>query len=110
MAEHHRHHVEIKVGERVVTSAEVDTPNLPGTVHASLHAVAGHLPPGSRGSLVDAVLDLPEVRGNRRLEVTVPLGDAESLLRIQERCADMTTRAAGASALVEAVLPKAGSR
>jgi hypothetical protein len=32
---------------------------------------------------------------------TVPPGDAESLLRLQDRCGDMSTRAAGCSALVD---------
>ena len=35
----------------------------------------------------------------------VPLGDAESLQRLEERTDGMTTRAAGSSALVDADLP-----
>ena len=60
---------------------------------------------GSRASLVDAVLDLPELQGGTHLEATVPLGDAESLQRLEERTDGMTTRAAGSSALVDADLP-----
>jgi hypothetical protein len=59
-------------------------------------------------SLVDAVLDLPEVQESARLEVTFPLGDSESLHRLQERCEDVTTHPAGVSALLEANLPSAG--
>ena len=77
----------------------------PDTAQVSLHAESGHLPVGSRASLVDAVLDLPEVQNSTHLEATVPLGDAESLQRLSERTDHMTTRAAGASALIDAELP-----
>jgi hypothetical protein len=98
--------VEVSDGDRVVASAQVTTsPDDPDTVRASLQAESGHLPVGSRASLVDAVLDLPELQGSTHLEATVPLGDSESLQRLEERTNDMTTRAAGSSALVDADLP-----
>ncbi len=50
-------------------------------------------------------LDLPELQGSTHLEATVPLGDAESLQRLRERTDNLTTRAAGASALIDADLP-----
>ena len=107
MADQSAHrNVEVTDGDRVVASAEVDTsPEDPDTVRASLHAESGHLPVGSRASLVDAVLDLPELQGSTHLEATIPLGDAESLQRLRERTDDMSTRAAGASALIDAHLP-----
>jgi hypothetical protein len=107
MTEHHRHqHLEVCDGDRTVAAAEVTTPEAPeGTVRVSLHAESGHMTPGSRASLVDAVLDLPEVREGARLEAALPLGDGESLDRLRERCEDMSTHSAGASALVEANLP-----
>lgn len=98
--------VEVSDGRRVVASAQVDTsPDAPDTAQASLHAESGHLPVGSRASLVDAVLDLPELHGGTHLEATIPLGDAESLQRLRQRTQDMTTRAAGSTALIEAELP-----
>jgi len=101
----HRH-VEVSDGTRVVASAQVTTsPEDPGTAQASLQAESGHLPAGSRASLVDAALDLPELQGGAHLEATAPLGDAESLQRLEERTDGMTTRAAGSSALVDADLP-----
>jgi hypothetical protein len=101
----HRH-VEVSEDERVIASAQVTTsPGNSRTVQASLQAESGHLPVGSRASLVDAVLDLPELQGGAHLEATVPLGDAESLQRLEERTDGMTTRAAGSSALVDADLP-----
>ena len=71
----------------------------------SLHAEAGHITPGRRASLVDAVLDLPEVQESARMEAAFRLGDNESLHRLQERCEAVTTRPAGWSALVDGNLP-----
>ena len=70
MAEHDRHqHVEIGNGDHAVAAAEVTTsPGPDGTARASLRAESGHITPGSRASLVDAVLDLPEVQDCARLE------------------------------------------
>src|SRR6266508_306724 len=103
MADHDAHrNVEVSGGGRVVASAQVDTsPEDPDTVRASLHAESGHLPVGSRASLVDAVLDLPELQDSTHLEATIPLGDAETLQRLREHTDHMTTRAAGASALID---------
>jgi hypothetical protein len=70
-----------------------------------LRAEPGHITPGRRASLVDAVLDLPEVQQSARLEAAFRLGDGESLYRLQERCEDVSTRPVGWSALVDANLP-----
>ena len=107
MAEHDLHqHVEISNGDHTVAAAEVTTsPGPDGTARASLRAAPGHITPGSRASLVDAVLDLPEVQDCARLEAAFPLGDWESLHRLKERCADVSTHPAGVSALAEANLP-----
>ena len=74
----------------------------------SLRAESGHITPGRRASLVDAVLDRPEVRESARLEAAFPLGDAESLHRLEQRCEHVRTRPAGSSAIVEADLPSGG--
>jgi hypothetical protein len=101
-----QHHVVIDDGNRPAAAADVITPwNSNGTVRVSLRAESGHIRPGTRSSLVDAVLDLPGVQDSARLEVVVPLGDSESLHRLQERCADVRIHAAGSSALVDATLP-----
>ena len=71
----------------------------------SLHAEPGHITPGCRASLVEAVLDLPEVQQSARLEAAFRLGDAESLLRLQQRCQDGSTRPAGWSTLFHADIP-----
>ncbi len=99
-------HVEIKSGDQTVAAAEVTTsPEPDGTAQASLHAAAGHIAPGRRASLVDAVMDLPEVQASGHLEATVPLGDGESLERLRERTDDTTTRPAGSTALVDGKIP-----
>jgi hypothetical protein len=102
-------HVEVKDGDQTVAAAEVTTvDNAEGTVRTSLLPSSGHTPPGSRASLVDAVMDLPEVQASSRLEATVPLGDAESLERLRERTEDTVTRPAGSTALVDADIPPGG--
>ena len=99
-------HVEIKNGDQPVAAAEVTTAEgAEGTARASLHAAPGHIAPGSRASLVDAIMDLPEVQASTRLEATVPLGDGESLERLRQRTEDAVTRPAGSTALVDANIP-----
>jgi hypothetical protein len=101
-----RQHVEVSDDDRTVATAEVTTSEGPGgTARVSLRAEPGHITPGCRASLVDAVLDLPEVQESARVEAAFQLGDSESLHRLQERCEDVSTRPAGWSALVDANLP-----
>jgi hypothetical protein len=104
----HRH-VGIKDGDQTVAGAEVTTSaESAGTARASLHAAGGHIAPGRRASLVDAVMDLPEVQESERLEAAAPLGDSESLERLRERTEDSTTRVAGSTTLLDARIPSAG--
>jgi hypothetical protein len=106
MAGHDLHQrVEVSDDDRTVATAEVTTSEgSGGTARVSLRAEAGHITPGRRASLVDAVLDLPEVRESARVEAAFRLGDSESLGRLQERCDDVSARSAGWSALVDANL------
>jgi hypothetical protein len=110
MSDPSRHqHVEIKDGDETVATAEVtSSPEPGGTAQASLRAAPGHIAPGSRASLVDAVMDLPEVQASDHLQATVPLGDAESLERLRERTDDATTRPAGSTALLDANIQPGG--
>ena len=103
----HRH-VEISDDDRTVAAAEVTSEGPGGTARASLSSDSGHIPPGRRASLVDAVLDLPEVRESARLKAAFPLGDSESLQRLQQRCDDVSAHPAGWSAILEASLPSGG--
>ena len=101
-----RQHVVVSDHDRTVAAAEVTTSGISGgTARAFLRAESGHITPGRRASLVDAVLDLPEVRDCTRLQAVLPLGDCETLQRLQERCGNVITRPAGSSAILEADLP-----
>jgi hypothetical protein len=101
-------HIEIKDGDQTVAAADVTTlGGVGGTARASLNAASGHVSPGKRANLVDAVMDLPEVQASARLQAAVPLGDGESLERLRERTEDTVTRAAGSTALVDADIPSA---
>ena len=110
MSRDERHtHVEVDVDGDVVATADVQQHDEHGVVRASLQVEPGHHPTGSRTRLVDAVLDLPEVQDQQRLEATLPIGDRELLERLRQRSEDMQTRPAGATALVDADLPEIGS-
>jgi uncharacterized phage protein gp47/JayE len=99
-------HVEVGGGGQPVAAAEVTTSDgADGTVRASLHAPAGHIAPGTRASLVDAIMDLPEVQASERMEATIPRGDGESLERLRERTEDAVTRPAGSTTLLDANIP-----
>ena len=113
MTEHDlRQHVEFsdQHHDHSVIMAEVTTsPGSGGTARVSLHAGSGHLTPGRRAVLVDAVLNLPEVRDSARLEAAFQLGDSESLHRLQERCEDARIHPAGWSVLLAANLQSAAA-
>ena len=96
-------HITIEDDGRVLAEADVQAE--PDVVRAALRVEAGHLPPGTRVRLVDAVLDIPDARPGTRLVVTLPAGDAEILERIRERCEQVQTRAAGASCLLDTTQP-----
>ena len=96
-------HITIEDDGRIL--AEADVRSEPDVVRAALRVEAGHLPPGTRARLVDAVLDIPDAEPGTRLEVTLPAGDAEMLERIRERCDQVDARRAGASCLLNTTQP-----
>src|ERR1700685_4573221 len=90
-----RQRVEVSDHDRTVATAEVTTSEgSGGTARVSLQAEPGHITPGRRASLVDAVLDLPEVQESARVEAAFRLGDSESLYRLPGGCAGVCTRPA----------------
>jgi hypothetical protein len=99
-------HVEIRdETDRTMAAANVTTDDGPdGTVRTSLRSDP-YAPPGYRTSLVDAVMDLPEVQASDRMEAAIPYGDAESLERLRQRTQDAEARAAGATTLLDANIP-----
>jgi hypothetical protein len=100
-------HVEVRDDEdRTAAIAEVTTARGPdGTVRTSMYAKSEHVRPGDRATLVDEVMDLPEVRESDRMEATVPRGDAETIERLRERTDEAVLRAAGGTTLLDANLP-----
>jgi hypothetical protein len=74
----HRH-VEINHDERTVAAAEVTSQGPSRTAWASLRAESGHITPGRRASLVNAVLDRPKCRKAHAPNVVFPLGNSETL-------------------------------
>jgi hypothetical protein len=93
--------IEIKEEDQVIAAEVTALDNPEGTVRTSFLPPSGPAPQGSRASLVDAVMDLPEVQSGSRLEATIPLGDTETLERLRERTAEAVTRPAGSTALVD---------
>jgi hypothetical protein len=98
-------HIEVSDGDQSVGAEVTASKEAHGTARASLHAASGHIAPDIRASLVDAVMDLPEVRASDRLEASVPLGDGESLERLRDRTEDAVTRPAGSTVLLDANIP-----
>jgi len=99
-------HIEIRDGDHTIAAAEVMTcEEAARFARVSLCVAPGHVAPGRRASLVDAVMNLPEVQASARLEATVPLGDTELLERLRQRTHDAVTRPAGCTALVDADIP-----
>ena len=88
-----------------VASAEVS--ERLGEVDVHFHVDAGHTTPGVRSRLVAEVFALPELRESHQLRASMPLGDAELLGELRRRCPSHSTRAAGATCLVEASLAAA---
>src|SRR5215203_1104870 len=98
-------HITINDDGRLLAEAVVQSH--PDLVDAQLRVEAGHIPPGARSQLVDAVLDLPNVPSGTPLEITLPTGDAEMLDQIRNRCHNINTRVAGVSCRLHTTFPRA---
>src|SRR3712207_3149980 len=96
-------HIAIADEGRLLAEADVRTSER--GVHANLRVEAGHLPPGTRTKLVDAVLDLTDAEPGTPLNATVPAGDAEMLQRMRDRCTTVSTRRTGSTCQVDADMP-----
>ena len=96
-------HITVEDHGRLVAEADVRAEE--DLVRAQLRVEAGHVPPGARTELVDAVLASPAVEPGTPLQMTVPAGDGEILQRDRERCCEVDARAAGATCLVHTTTP-----
>ena len=56
------------------------------------------------------MLDHPDVQASDNVHVVVPIGDGESITRLQDRTTNFSARAAGASSVIDAEVthPDAG--
>jgi hypothetical protein len=99
------HEIAIEADGRLAAVAKVSPTDDPDVVRCAMHVESGQLPPGSRSSLVDAVLDDPQVKGASHLTASMPISDTEMVERVRERAASVELRATGATKLVEAELP-----
>ena len=95
--------VEVRHEGRVVAEADVTATLEPhGTASVAMSARHGDAPPQARSDLVDQVMDHPGVRSSDNVHVVVPIGDGESITRLQEHTTNFTARAAGASSVIDA--------
>ena len=101
------HDIQIEVDGRLAAVATVSPTDDPAVVRSAMHVESGHLPPGTRARLVDAVLDDDQVSSADHLAASMPMGDTELLDRVRERTRNVEVRAAGSTKLVEADLPGA---
>lgn len=102
-APHTRDSVEVSRDGQVVASADISTTAAPqDPAKVALSARRDVTPPGARGELVDQVLEHPDVAAGDSVHVVVPLGDTESISRLQERTTNVNARAAGASSVIDA--------
>jgi hypothetical protein len=62
----------------------------------------GHLPTTARRELVDAVFALPELTPPRVVHAAIPLGDIDLLTLLRMHLGTVSTRAAGATCLIDA--------
>ena|SRR6478752_1534602 len=101
-------HIVIEDEGRLLAEAVVESH--PDLVEAMLRVEAGHIAPGTTSRLVDAVIDLMQVRAGTTLEMTFPTGQAEMLEQIRSRCPDVTTRVAGVSCRLHTTVPTPARR
>lgn len=74
----------------------------PDAVRISFTMLAGRVPSGVRRELVEAVFALPQLHKRSTVRAALPLGDVELLAGLRAHLADVRTRAAGSTCLVEA--------
>lgn len=99
-------HVTVEDAGRVLAEAVVVTDAEHRVVNATFHVESGHLPPGTRSRLVDAVFEQSAAQPGTHLEMAFPAGDAEILDRMRQRCGEVETRAAGATVLLNGSVPE----
>jgi hypothetical protein len=96
--------ITIESDGHAVATATVADDDGGAAVRVSFSIDHGHLPMQVRRRLLDAVFEVPAVRESRVLRASIPLGDVDLLNGMRAHCAQVDTRAAGSTCLVDAVV------
>ncbi len=98
-ADRNAYHVSVDAGPYHVAYADVRPSR--SAVELIIDVATGNPSPRLRRRLIDAVFDLDVMRTPRTLLATLPLGDVDLLDYVAQHCANVDTRAAGHSCLVD---------
>jgi hypothetical protein len=98
-ADHGAYHVSIDAGRSHVAYADIRPTS--SHIELSIDVATGNPSPRLRSRLMDAVFDLDVMHTPRTLLANLPLGDVDLLDRVAQHCANVHTRAAGSSCLVD---------
>ena len=86
---------------QVLAQATVSAADDQGASRAQVHMASGHLPPGTRQKVADAVHEAVVEEHAIRLTATVPRGDAELVEGIGHHLDRVELRAAGATSIIK---------
>lgn len=86
---------------QVVAQATVSVSEDTHDAWAQVNVAAGHVPPGTRRKMADAVHEAVVEDQAQHLTATVPLGDAELVQGLREHLEYAQLRAAGATSIIE---------
>ena len=90
---------------RLLAEATLSEVDPTGRVQAQVHVEPGHLPPGTRQAMAEALHERVQSTDAEHLTAAVPLGDGELIDGIRRPLTDVNLRAAGATSLIEGDLP-----
>ena len=91
---------------RLLAEATLSEVDEAGRLQAQVHVEAGHLPPGTRQAMADALHERVQSTSAAHLTAAVPLGDGELIDGIRRPLTDVTLRAAGVTSLIDGDLPQ----
>jgi hypothetical protein len=86
---------------RLLAEATLSDVDESGRLQAQVHVEAGHLPPGTRSAMAEAIHERVQSSSAEHLTAAVPLGDGELIDGIRRPLTDVTLRAAGVTSLID---------
>ena len=90
---------------RLLAEATLSDVDPDGRLKAQVHVEAGHLPPGTRTAMAEAIHERVQSSSAEHLTAAVPLGDGELIDGLARPLSDVTLRAAGATSLIDGDVP-----